>query len=172
MFSPSVTLLVSQEKMSSGGFQPSLDGSTLNHNVLQLAGLQWWPVTAHHSPGFQLKSSHLFQSQQKALSAASPNLRAAVFRSLPAIARAVSILHTDCAGKPLQPTSTGNSQVCPPLSLHCWTRSRFLVVFLSEASSHPSSHGTVSSIRMIFFVSSDHRTMSGLRDVWTTWGNK
>ncbi|KAK1892459.1 Aminopeptidase YpdE [Dissostichus eleginoides] len=30
------------------------------------------------SPGFQLHSSHLFQGQQEAVSAASPNLRAAV----------------------------------------------------------------------------------------------
>ncbi|KAI4820860.1 hypothetical protein KUCAC02_028827, partial [Chaenocephalus aceratus] len=41
-------------------------------------------VMASHcpsSPGFQLHSSHLFQGQQEAVSAASPNLRAAVFFS-------------------------------------------------------------------------------------------
>ncbi len=39
------------------------------------------------------------------------------------------------------------------------------MAFLSEASSHLSSHRTVSSIRMILF-SSDHMTMSGLRYVF------
>lgn len=123
------------------------------------------------SPGFQLNSSHLLQSQQEALSAASPNLQAAIFLIFPAIPRAVNIVHTDCAGKPLQPTSTGNSQVCHPLSLHYWSRSLFLVAFLSEASSQLSSHGTVGSIRIILFTSSDHMATSGLRDVWKTWEN-
>ncbi len=43
----------------------------------------------------------------------------------------------------------------PPLSLHCWTgMSWYVVAFLSEASSQPSSHSTVTSIRIILFTSS------------------
>lgn len=156
--------------MSSGGTQLSLGVSTLIHNALQLAGPTVMASHCPSSPGPQLASSLLFQSQQDALSAASPNLRTAVFLSFPAIPRAVSVFHTDCAGKPLHPTSTGNSQACHPLSLHCPTRSWYLEDFLSCAYPHPSSHGTVSSIRMIFFDPSDHKTISGLSDVCTNWG--
>jgi len=42
-----MTVACGQEKMSSGSIQPSPGVSTLNHNTLQLAGRQWWPVTAH-----------------------------------------------------------------------------------------------------------------------------
>ena len=77
---------------------------------------------------------------------------------------------TDCAGKPLQLTSTGNSQACLPLSLHCWTRSWYLMILRSEASIHPSSQGIINSVRMIFLASSDHMTASGPREVWTTRG--
>lgn len=159
-----MTVAFSQEKMSSGGVQLSLGVSTLSHNALQLAGPT---VTASHcpsSPGPRLTSSLLFQSQQDALSTACPNLRTAVFLSLPATHRAVS------AGKPLHPPSTGNSPACHPLSLHCSTRSWYLEAFLLYASSHPSSHGTVNSIGMIFFDSYDHKTESGLSDVCTNWG--
>ncbi|KAI2652627.1 hypothetical protein H4Q32_005876 [Labeo rohita] len=54
------------------------------------------------SPGLQLNSSSLLQSQQEALYAASPNLREVNFLSLPAIPRAVNVFQTDCSGKPLQ----------------------------------------------------------------------
>lgn len=113
------------------------------------------------SPGFQLNSSRLFQSEYKALSASF---------SLPAIPRAVRVFHTACARKPLQPTSTVNSQACHPLSLHYWTRSWYLVAFLFEASSYPCSRGTVSSIMIILFTSSDHITTSGLSDELEGWG--
>lgn len=53
----------------------------------------------------------------------------AVFLSLPAIPRAVSVFHTDCAGKPLQQTSTGNSQACHSLSLHFPLRGLFTSFF-------------------------------------------
>lgn len=75
---------------------------------------------------------------------------------------------SDCAVKPPQPTSIRNSQAFQafhPSSLHLWTRSWYLVTFLSEASSHTSSHGTVSSIIMILLPSSDPITTSGLGDV-------
>lgn len=37
--------------------------------------------------------------------------------------------------------------------------------------SKASSNGTLSSIRMVFFASPDHKTTSGLKVVWMTWGN-
>lgn len=43
-------------------------------------------------------------TEQDTLPAASPNLRTAVFLPFPVIPKAVSILHTDCAGNPLQPS--------------------------------------------------------------------
>ncbi|KAI2647598.1 Autophagy-related protein 20 [Labeo rohita] len=136
----------------------------------------WWvssggQITAHQlPPGFQLNSSLLLHNQQEALSAASPILRTVIFLSLPITPMAVSILHTDWAGNPLQPTSTGKSHACQPFPLQSCKRSWYLAFFLSNACSQPSSHGTVSSMRMIFFASSDHSTASGLRVVWTTGG--
>lgn len=53
----------------------------------------------------------------------------AVFLSLPAIPRVVSVFHTDCAGKPLQQTSTGNNQACHSLSLHFPLRGLFTSFF-------------------------------------------
>ena len=69
------------------------------------------------------------------------------------------------------PTSMGKSHVCHPLLLHSLRRSVYLAFFLSYASSHLVSHGTVSSIIMSFFPVSDHNTISGLRLVWTIPGN-
>lgn len=113
-------------------------------------------VMASHypsSPGFQLNSSHLLQSQQEALSAASPTCKQLSSLSFLPFPGLLTSSTQTAPGKPLQPTSTGNSQVCHPLSLHYWSRSLFLVAFLSEASSQLSSHGTVSSIRIILFTS-------------------
>lgn len=87
------------------------------------------------SPGFQLCSSLLRQSQHEALTAACPNLRTAAFL------RWKSSTANSNGGK---------NQACHPLLLHCWTRSWYLVVFLSRASSHLSSHGTVGSTMIIF----------------------
>jgi len=71
------------------------NASTLNRNTLLLAGQQWWPNHCPSPlPGFQLG---------KTLSAVSPILRAAALLSFPIVPMAVSILHTDWAGKPLQP---------------------------------------------------------------------
>lgn len=79
------------------------------------------------------------------LSTASPNLQAVVFLWQELWASSKS-----CTGKPLHPTSTGNSQACHPFSLHCWTW--YLMAVLCEASSHPSSHGTVSSIMEFLYI--------------------
>lgn len=74
-----------------------------------IIGWKWWLVTAH----FLLASSLT----------ASSSFCATVFHSLLVILKSGAILHTDCVVKPLQPTSTGNSQVFHPFSLHWWTRS-------------------------------------------------
>lgn len=137
---------------SSGGVELSLGVSNLNRLVGGSA------VRATHrpsSPGAQLNSSLLFQ--QEAPSAASPSLRTAVFLSLPAVPRAVSRFHTDCAGSPRHPTSAGSSHACPPSSLHCWSR-----VQISEAS---RSACVPKEARR--FNQDDHVTMSSLRKVWT-----
>lgn len=49
--------------------------------------------------------------------------------------------------------------------LLCMKRCWYLVFFLCAVSSQPSSHVTISSTRMVFFLSGDHKTMSGLRVV-------
>ena len=96
-----MTVAFSQEKMSSGGVQLSQGVSTLNDNPLQCVGSAVVASHCQSPPGPQLNSSLLFQSQQDTLAASSPDLQTAAFLSLPAIPRAVSIFHTDCAGKPL-----------------------------------------------------------------------
>lgn len=78
-------------KMSSSGYQVSLDVSTLNHNAPCTCWV--WPITAHHLLTSRLKSS------------------------------ADSIFHTECAGEQQLPTSTGNSRLCHPVSLH-WKRDK------------------------------------------------
>lgn len=77
--------------------------------------------------------------------------------SLPAVPRAVSRFHTDCAGSPRHPTSAGSSHTCPPLSLHCWSR-----VQISEASTHARLPEEARR-----FNQDDHVTLSSLRKVWT-----
>ena len=55
------------------------------------------------------------------------NAFTAALRCLPTMPRELNVVHTDCAGKPRQPTSTGNShQVCYPRSLHRVCRSMYL----------------------------------------------
>ena len=61
---------------------------------------------AYNSSGF------FNHSQLDALSAACPSAFTAALRCLPTMPRELNVVHTDCAGKPRQPTSTGNSQVC------------------------------------------------------------
>ena len=131
-----------------------------------------WPNHYSSHPGFQLCSSLLCQSQQEALSAASPNLRTAVFLKWPLRPTFVIRFHTDCAGNPRHPTSTVISHAVHPLSRQSWTSCWYLVFFLSAASSQPSSHGTVSSTRMIFFPSGDHIIISGLSLVDSTASGK
>ena len=104
-----------------------------------------WPSHCPPPPGFQLVSSLLCQSQQEALSAASPNLRTAVFLKWPLTPIFVSRFHADWAGNPRQPTSTVINHVVHPLSRQSCTSCWYFAFFLSAASSQFSSHGTVSS---------------------------
>ncbi len=127
-----------------------------------------WPGHCPSPPGFQLVPSLLCQSQQEALSDASPSLRMAAFLKWPLSPTFVNRFHTDWAGNPRHPTSNVISHVVHPLSRQSWTSCWYLPFFLSAASSQPSSHGTVNSTRMIFFPSGDHIMMSGLRVVDST----
>ena len=117
-------------------------------------------------PDFQHRSSRRYQIHQDDRSAASPSLLV-VLCVLPDTPTRVSSFHTDCAGNPLQPTSTGNSHTLHPLSLQSAMRSAYLRLFLSCASSQFSSHGTVSSIATNVFDCWDTSTASGLRLVST-----
>ena len=74
---------------------------------------------------------------------------------------------TECTVNPLHPTSTGKLQVSQPLTLHSVINSSYLALFRSFASPHLSSKGTVNSMMTIFFISADHKTMSGLKCVGT-----
>ena len=65
-------------------------------------------------------------SQLDALSAACSSAFTAALRCLPTMHRELNVVHTDCVGKLWQPTSTGNSQVCHPCSLHRVCRSVYL----------------------------------------------
>ena len=119
---------------------------------------------------FQLISFRLSHSQLDARSAAWLSLWIALFLSLPLVPTAVISLHTVWEQKPLTPTSTGNSQVSQPFFLQRSSSSVYLAFYLSEASSHLVSHGTVSSMTMSFFHVLGHSTMYCLRVVWTTSG--
>ena len=101
---------------------------------------------------------------------ASPSILVVVLCVLPDIPSRVSSFHTDCAGKPLQPTSNGNSQTFHPLSLQSAIRSVYLRLFLSCVSSQFSSHGKVSSITTNVFDCWDTNTVSGFRLVSTMLG--
>ena len=70
------------------------------------------------SDSFQFSWSLFNYSQLDVLSAACPSAVTAAPRCLPTMPWELNVVHTDCAGKPRQSTSTGNSHVCHPLSLH------------------------------------------------------
>lgn len=101
----SVTVAFSHEKVIKWHltitvrFDPEPQWPTVSRSVV---------MTIHYpsSPGPQLKTSHLLQILQLSSSSC-------------LFPRDVSNFHPDCAGRLLQPTSTGNSH---PLSLQCWTR--------------------------------------------------
>ena len=84
------------------------------------------------------------------------------------IPSAVKSFHSDCAGNPLSPISTGNSQDCHTFSLHSSIRCTYFGAFLSWASSHQVSQGAVSSIMMMAFPFSDY--MSGRNVLWIMFG--
>ena len=72
-------------------------------------------IISDHYPSldsFQFSWSLFNHSQLDALSAACPSAFTAALRCLPTMPRELNVVHTDCARKPRQPTSTGNSQVC------------------------------------------------------------
>ena len=133
---------------------------------------QWHPLVGgsavHYStdPDFQHRSSRRCLLQQDDLSAVSPSFLIVVLRVRNDIPSRVSSFHTDWAGNPLQPTSTGNNHTLDPLFLQSAIRSAYLRLFLSCASSQLSSHGTVSSIATKVFDCWDTSTTSRLRLVF------
>ena len=112
-----------------GGIQLSLGILTLNPDVFLLSGWQRCSVTAH--PVLALGSTLPACSRPNKRFFPLPPPQTCEQLSPSPLPRAASLFHTGRAGKPLKPTSTGNSQVCQTLSLHCWTGSWYLVAFLS-----------------------------------------
>jgi len=90
-------------------------------------------VVSHYElvVGFQLLSSLFIHNQLDALSAARLSVPTARFLSAPLIPKALNIFHSDCAGNPLAPISTGKSHTRHPFCLHCSCRSEYLAFFLS-----------------------------------------
>lgn len=73
---------------------------------------------------------------------------------------------------PLQPTSIGKHLAFQPCSRQLMTRCSYLVCFLSWASPKWSSHCTISSMMMMFFIAFETRHNSALRVVLTMcWRN-
>ncbi|KAH3890559.1 hypothetical protein DPMN_014644 [Dreissena polymorpha] len=64
--------------------------------------------------GFQVLSSLFIHNQLHALSAAGLSLPTALFLSAPLMPKALNILHSDCAGNPLAPISTGRATLAVP----------------------------------------------------------
>ena len=119
---------------------------------------------------FQLFSSFFIHSQLDDLSAAVLSLPTAFFLFAPVMPNEPYIFHSDRAGKPLVPTSTGKSHVIQPHSLHCSMSSEYLARFLLKASSQLVSQGTVNSTVTRRFSFLDQMTKSGLRLVCTISG--
>ncbi|KAH3725164.1 hypothetical protein DPMN_050999 [Dreissena polymorpha] len=85
-----------------------------------------------------------------------------LFRTFPVTPSLLKVRHSDCAGKPLQPTSTGKHHAFQPSSVQVSVRAWYFSRFFSKLSSIRSSHGTVSSTITTCFDAADHSTMSGL----------
>ena len=84
--------------------------------------------------------------------------------------RPLNIIHSDCAGNPLGHISTLNSQHFHTLALQSSCNWRYFAFFLSWASSHQVSQGTVISIITMSLLIMDDNTMSGLNVVWMIFG--
>lgn len=125
---------------------------------------QYCPNHCTSLSDLQLLSSHLLYTQQDALSSSCPTLKLLVPFLLTPTQSGITI----AAEKPLQQTSTGNSDARQTLSLQSYTRGWYFEAFLSGPSWWPSSH--LSSTRIIFLSSGDHNTMFKCTEVWiTSW---
>ena len=85
----------------------------------------------------------------------------AIFHSLSLMPS--GILNTDWDGKLLQLSTTRNTAVFQPLSLHVSARSWYLTFFSSWKSSVLSSQDTVSSTIITYFGYTYYRSISGQR---------
>ena len=139
-----------------GRFGPSIDD------------LQKWTSGVDQIPlgtGGLLRSFLLHHIHRDAFSACTPVSFMIFFLSLPVMPSIPRVLHTDCAGKPRHPTSTGKHHAFHPFAWHCSTNSWYLSRLRSCASSIRSSCGTVSSISSTVFSVCDHNTISGRKFV-------
>ena len=84
------------------------------------------------------------QSHREAFSAASKMFLVALRLDSPQIPKSPRTRCRDWPAKPLQPTSTGSQWAFHPFLRHSATKSAYLALFLSRASSIRSSQGTVS----------------------------
>lgn len=116
-------------RLLSDGLQPSLDVSTLNHDILLLVGQNLWPIHYSMDSDFKLKLSLGCHIQQDDLSAAYLGLHIAVLHDM--LFLIFLVLAAASTLIPLQMTSTGNSQVHLPLSLQSAIRSAYLRLFLT-----------------------------------------
>ena len=118
-------------------------------DTLRAADQQWSYDYYPSLDSFQFSWSLFNHSQLDVLSTACPSAFTAALRCLPTMPRELNVVHTECAGKPRQPTSTGNSQVCHPRSLRV-CRSVYLAFSIHMTVLwHLSSQGTVSSTMTI-----------------------
>ena len=118
---------------SSGALQPSSDVSSPSPQRPLVGGVRSeWPSECSLFSCLQVGFSLLHHNQQYARSAASAKALIAAFLFGPVMPMFWSNFHDDWAGKPLAPTSTGNSQ-----ALHL-TVCRLLLALCTWHSSHDS----------------------------------
>lgn len=95
------------------------------------------------------------QSHLEAFSAALMMFLMALLLAVPVMPRALNALWREFPANPLLPTLLGINLAFQPCARQSMTGCSYLVLCLSWASHALSSHGTVSSIIMMFFVLSE-----------------
>ena len=125
-------------------FAPLLPRHSLSGGAVTRARCHRVAVVGSTHDGTQFNSSLLSHNQQDDLSAAVPMLLASFFLTWLVKPKLLLSDQTEFAINPLDPTSTGKHHVFQPDLSHSFFRSSYLVLFLSNATSILSSHGTVS----------------------------
>ncbi|KAH3735172.1 hypothetical protein DPMN_041633 [Dreissena polymorpha] len=136
-------------------FRPGDSKPTLPH----LPGLGGQSLV--DSPVSPIHFSSLFRhSHKEADSVSRATTDMARFWTCPVTPSLLKVRHSDCAGKPLQPTSTGKHHAFQPSSVQKSVRAWYFSRFRSKLSSIRSSHGTVSSTITTCFDAADHSTVT------------